>query len=127
MIHSFQTKTISAAPDTKAPDGAEVRVLLAVEGGSMAHFQLAPGRVSRAVAHHTVAEIWYFLTGSGQMWRKLDGAEETVLVGEGICLTIPVGTHFQFRSDGAVPLSAIAVTMPPWPGEAEAFFVTGPW
>jgi len=29
----------------------------------MAHFKLGPGRVSRAVAHHSVEEIWYILRG----------------------------------------------------------------
>jgi mannose-6-phosphate isomerase-like protein (cupin superfamily) len=44
-----------------------------------------------------------------------------------MCLTIPLGTRFQFRSSGDDPLSALAVTMPPWPGEGESIFVDGPW
>jgi hypothetical protein len=28
---------------------------------------------------------------------------------------------------GAEPLAAVAVTMPPWPGENEAYFVEGKW
>lgn len=102
-------------------------MLLSLEGGSMAHFQLGPGRISRAVAHHSVEEIWFFLTGRGQMWRKRDGQEDIVEVQQGVCVSIPVGTHFQFRSAGTVPLSAVAVTMPPWPGAGEAYFVAGPW
>jgi mannose-6-phosphate isomerase-like protein (cupin superfamily) len=50
-----------------------------------------------------------------------------VLVECGVCLTIPHGTHFQFRSSGQVPLAAVGVTMPPWPGEGEAIVVPGPW
>jgi mannose-6-phosphate isomerase-like protein (cupin superfamily) len=42
-------------------------------------------------------------------------------------LTIPTGTHFQFRCDGTAPLEAVAVTMPPWPGAGEADAVAGPW
>ena len=45
----------------------------------------------------------------------------------GVCLTIPRGTHFQYRASGDVPVAAIAVTMPPWPGEAEAVLVSGRW
>ena len=127
MTPRFETKMISRQPDTHAPDGAEVRLLLALAGGSMAHFQLEPGRCSRAVAHHTVEEIWYFLSGSGQMWRKSGEIEETVAVHAGVSVTIPLGTRFQFRSDGTVPLSAVAITMPPWPGDAEAYYVAGPW
>jgi mannose-6-phosphate isomerase-like protein (cupin superfamily) len=61
------------------------------------------------------------------MWREQDGISETVEVTAGVCLTIPVGTRFQFRSTGEDPLSAVAVTMPPWPGDGEAIFVDGPW
>ena len=38
-------------PDAVAPDGSDVRVLLRLGRGSMARFELAAGRVSRAVAH----------------------------------------------------------------------------
>ncbi len=61
------------------------------------------------------------------MWRKLEDREETVDLRASLCLTIPVGTHFQFRSFGYEPLSAVGVTMPPWPGEDEAIIVEGPW
>jgi mannose-6-phosphate isomerase-like protein (cupin superfamily) len=93
----------------------------------MAHFQLPPGETSAAVAHRTVEEIWYFLAGRGEMWRRQDGHEEVVPVEAGVCLTIPLGTHFQFRSFGDEPLTAIAVTMPPWPGADEAYPVAGKW
>jgi hypothetical protein len=46
-------------PDVIAPDGSDVRVLLQLGQGSVAHFELAAGRVSRPVAHHSVDEIWY--------------------------------------------------------------------
>ena len=45
----------------------------------------------------------------------------------GVCLTIPHGTHFQFRSLGDEPLAAVGVTMPPWPGEGESYQVEGKW
>ena len=61
------------------------------------------------------------------MWRQQDGRSEIVDVHKSVSLTIPVGTHFQFRSIGDEPLAAIGVTMPPWPGEGEAVVVTGPW
>ena len=124
----FETKRLSLAPDATAPDGSEVRILLRIEHrGSMAHFSLPPDQVSIPVAHRTVEEIWYFLTGQGEMWRKQGDREEVVPVQPGVCLTIPVGTHFQFRSSGDESLSAIGVTMPPWPDEGEAFEVEGPW
>ncbi len=45
----------------------------------------------------------------------------------GLSLSIPVGTHFQFRCDGPEPLSVLGATMPPWPGEDEAYVVAGIW
>jgi mannose-6-phosphate isomerase-like protein (cupin superfamily) len=61
------------------------------------------------------------------MWRRQGEAEEIAEVTPGVSLAIPLGTHFQLRNDGAQPLAAVAVTMPPWPGEDEAFFVAGKW
>jgi len=46
----------------------------------------------------------------------------------GLSLSIPIGTVFQFRNTSEEdPLEAVAVTMPPWPGEAEAMIVPGKW
>jgi mannose-6-phosphate isomerase-like protein (cupin superfamily) len=104
-----------------------VRVLLRLDGGSMAHFGLAAGQVSRAVAHHAVDELWYVLSGHGQMWRRQRERQETVPLRPGTCLSIPAGTHFQFRADDGGPLAAVGVTMPPWPGDHEAYEVPGAW
>jgi mannose-6-phosphate isomerase-like protein (cupin superfamily) len=123
----MDTKQLNIEPDVTAPDGADVRVLCQTARGSMAHFTLAPGGISRAVAHHTIDEVWYFLSGRGRMWRRLGPAEEIVEVGPGLSLSIPVGTHFQFRTDGDAPLAAVAVAMPPWPDMEEAYPVDGPW
>ena len=123
----FSTKRLPETPDTIAPDGSNVRVLLALMDGGMAHFELAPGEISTAVAHRTVEEIWFFLSGSGELWRKQNQREEIVPVHAGICITIPLGTHFQFKASGHEPLAVIGVTMPPWPGEGEAYVVEGKW
>jgi mannose-6-phosphate isomerase-like protein (cupin superfamily) len=123
----FETKRLPVAPADTAPDGTDVRPLLQLKGGSFAHFELAPGKVSKAVTHHTVEEIWYFLGGRGEMWRKSGDQEEIVAAEPGVCLTIPLGTHFQFRSYGYAPLVVVVVTMPPWPGGDEAYEVEGKW
>ena len=93
----------------------------------MAHFELAPGETSIAVAHRTVEEIWFFLGGQGEMWRKQGDREEVVPVDGGVCITIPLATSFQFRAFGPQPLTALGVTMPPCPGEGEAYAVEGKW
>jgi mannose-6-phosphate isomerase-like protein (cupin superfamily) len=121
-------KRLPAQRDAIAPDGSDVRVLLGVTGGGMAHFELAPGQTSVAVTHRTVEELWYFLGGRGQMWRRFpDGEERVDDVDPGVCLAIPLGVTFQFRALGYEPLSAIGVTMPPWPGAGEAIVSPGRW
>jgi mannose-6-phosphate isomerase-like protein (cupin superfamily) len=127
MRSSFDTMQLPARCDDIAPDGSRVRVLLQLAGGGMAHFELGAGRVSRAVAHHHVDEIWYILDGRGEMWRRQGSRPETVPLAAGTCVSIPVGTQFQFRSSGDGPLRAVAVTMPPWPGPGEAYEVDGEW
>ena len=104
-----------------------MRPLLRLPGGSFAHFELAPGKTSIAVAHRTVEDIWFFLRGRGEMWRRQDEHEEVVPIEPGVCLTIPLGTRFQFRSFGYEALSFLVVTMPPWPGGSEAYPVEGAW
>jgi mannose-6-phosphate isomerase-like protein (cupin superfamily) len=121
------TKALGRAADVVAPDGCEVRILAQTPRGSMAHFTLGPHQVARAVAHRTVEELWYFLSGKGQMWRRQGPWEGIVEVAPGVSLSIPLGTHFQLRNDGEAPLAAVAVTVPPWPGENEAYFVEGRW
>jgi mannose-6-phosphate isomerase-like protein (cupin superfamily) len=123
----FETKHLPRKADAIAPDGSEVRVLCQLSRGGLAIFSLSPNAVSKAVAHRTVEEVWYILSGKGRMWRKLGEKEEIVELGPGTSLTIPTGTHFQFRCDGHEPLNAIGATMPPWPGENEASFVDGAW
>ena len=123
----FRTIRLPAKANAVAPDGSDVRVLLSVAGGSVAHFELGAGQISIAVEHRTVEEIWYFLRGRGEMWRKSGEQEEVVEVTPGVCVTIPRGTRFQFRAFGEAPLAALGVTIPPWPGEDEATLVEGPW
>ncbi len=123
----FADMRLPGSADAIAPDGSHVRVLLRLGGGSMAHFALDPDQVTRPVAHHSVDEIWYVISGHGEMWRRQPGHEETVPLRPGTCVSIPAGTSFQFRCGSDGPLAIVAITMPPWPGDGEAYVVTGPW
>ena len=126
-MRAFETKMLGAAPDAVAPDGTAVRLLAALAGGSFAHFELAAGAVSQAVVHRTVEEIWYFVAGRGELWRRAGDHEEIVTVAPGVAATIPLGTRFQFRAFAEAPLAFVAVTMQPWPGDGEAEVVAGKW
>ena len=66
--------------------------------------------------------------GRGRMWRAHHDRVGVVGLAPGVALTIPLGTHFQFRADGDGALSVLGVTMAPWPGDGEAVRSDrGPW
>jgi len=119
---------LSAPPDAIAPDGSEIRLAGQVRGGSMVHCTLPPGQVTQAVRHRTVEELWLITEGQGEVWRKADGGTGAVTpVQAGTWLTIPLGTHFQFRNTGVEPLVIVIATLPPWPGPEEAEVVENRW
>jgi mannose-6-phosphate isomerase-like protein (cupin superfamily) len=124
---AFATKRLGGPPDAIAPDGSDVRVLCATGRGGMALFTLAPGAVARPVAHRTVEELWYVIAGAGRLWRRLGERQEVTDLAPGTSIAIPTGAHFQFRCDGEVPLQIVAATLPPWPGDGEAYPVPGKW
>jgi hypothetical protein len=71
----FQTKHLPAERQAVAPDGSDVRILLGLKGGGMAHFELAPGRTSKAVTHRTVERSGF----SFQVEDKCGGNNKRVL------------------------------------------------
>lgn len=115
----FAARRLPDKPDTIAPDGSEVRLLPTVNGGSAGHFRLEPDAASRAGRRRTVDEIWYILEGRGEMWCRGSVREQVIPLAPGLCLTIPVGTSFQFWAAGDTALSMFAVTMSPWPGGSD--------
>jgi len=128
----MRTKTLQSELDYLAPDGSAIRELLNLEDrkGGLAHCVLPVGGVSAAQRHKTVGEIWYFVQGLGQVWRKSAGEERedcVVDVSPGRCLTIEPGEHLQFRNTGEEPLTLIIATIPSWPGRQEAEVVEGRW
>jgi mannose-6-phosphate isomerase-like protein (cupin superfamily) len=124
---SSWTADLRDEPDYLAPDGSEIRLLLEDEPGGFAHCTLAPGACTQAVTHRTVDEIWFVLGGTGSIWRQGNGDSAEDLLRPGRCVTIPVGTSFQFRADGSSPLRIGIGTFPKWPGASEAEPVDGPW
>lgn len=112
--------SISRSPAEIAPDGSTVRVLARTSRVSVIHCCLPPGGVSRAVRHRSVEEIWYCLSGHGQLWRSNALTSRTDPLAPCAVLTIPPETCFQFCNDGAEPLEILITTIPPWPGSDEA-------
>jgi mannose-6-phosphate isomerase-like protein (cupin superfamily) len=110
-----------------APDGSDIRTLPTMNGGGLCHCTLESGKTSMAVHHRNVEEIWYVLSGSGEIWRKLADKEEVTLLLAGVSLAIPPQTHFQFRTTSSEPLRILIATIPPWPGPEQAVLVSGHW
>ena len=123
----FVTMSRPAEFTVVAPDGSGICELPRLRGGSMAHGTLAPGSISRAIHHRSVEEIWYVLGGSAEIWRRLGDHESVETICAGDALTIPVSTHFQFRTVGPERCTFIMCTMPPWSGADEAIRVEGVW
>lgn len=123
----MQTRSIPATSDGRSPAGAEIRHLLEGATGTMIHSTVAPGQVNRATVHATVSEFWHVLSGEGQIWRRDDTGELTTVLERGVSIDIPARTAFQYRCTGVDPLEFLCVSMPRWPGEAEATVIEGPW
>jgi mannose-6-phosphate isomerase-like protein (cupin superfamily) len=127
QLVAWQTARVKSAVDLLAPDGSEIRLLVQVAGGSLVHCTLPPGKVTRAVQHRTVEEVWLCTAGHGQLWRRGAEGEEVTELESGVAVSIPLGTRFQFRASNEAPLELIITTMPPWPGNQEAVAVIGAW
>lgn len=123
----MQTRAFPESPDGRSPAGAEIRHLMEGAAGNMIHATVLPGQVNRATVHATVSELWHILSGRGEVWRRDGHDEEVTVLGPGVSIDIPAGTAFQYRCIGPEPLRFLCVAMPPWPGDAEATLVEGPW
>lgn len=123
----MQTRQFPSIPDARSPAGAEIRYLIEGETGNMIHSTVPPGQVNRATVHASVNEFWHVLSGEGQLWRRDGSDEETTVLRRGISIDIPVGTAFQYRCTGDVPLQFLCISMPRWPGDEEARIIEGPW
>jgi mannose-6-phosphate isomerase-like protein (cupin superfamily) len=124
----MESMRLEDASPVVAPDGCTVLPLVAVDTGSMVHCTLEMGKTSQAVRHREVREIWYFIRGAGEVWRRDPlGNERVDECRPGLCITIPEGVSFQFRNVGDERLEFLCVTMPPWPGEHVATVVAGKW
>jgi hypothetical protein len=116
MSIGFDTRRIAEAPMRSPRTAPRCGCWVSCRAAAWPPFgSLAPGTVSKALAHRTVEEIWYFIAGERRMWHRLGEAEEVTDVARGVSVTIPTGVHFQFRHEGGEPLEAVAVTMPPRP------------
>lgn len=113
-------------PDTTAPDGAEIRVLIDRPQGatrlSVAEALVKPGERTVCVSHQTIEEVWYIVRGKGVFHRLSpdSGEEQAAEVVPGDALLIPVEHRFWVENTGADDLVFLCCGTPPWPGPDEA-------
>ncbi len=123
----MRTKIIPKDYQHTSPAGAEVRVLMSNQYGGIAHCTLKDGIISKAVSHKTVSEFWHVLSGKGALWRRNGEGGKITALEPGVTIDIPLGTDFQYRSNQG-DLVFICITMPPWPGADEVYYLEkGAW
>ncbi|MEO0746309.1 MAG: cupin domain-containing protein [Pseudomonadota bacterium] len=123
----MKESTLPPVPDARSPAGAEIRFIMDGPQANMIHSTVPPGQINRATVHATVSEFWHVLEGAGEIWRRSESVERITPLLPGTSIDIPVGTAFQYRCNGDVPLKFICVTFPPWPGDTEATHLNGVW
>ncbi len=123
----MRTRPLPETPDARSPAGAEIPYLMEGAAGNMIRSTVPKGQVNRATVHDTVSEFWHVLSGRGETWRREEGGEDAAVLKPGVSIDIPVGTAFQYRCTGPEPLRFLCVATRPWPGNAEATLLDGPW
>ncbi|MBV9545511.1 MAG: cupin, partial [Chloroflexi bacterium] len=90
---SWQTHRCSSEPDVVAPDGSEIRLLTQIRAASMVLCTLRPGQTTRAVQHRGVEELWYSISGHGELWRSDGMRDEIVSLEPGVAVNIPAAAR----------------------------------
>jgi mannose-6-phosphate isomerase-like protein (cupin superfamily) len=120
-------KPLSPTYDYLAPDTSEIRLLTSINQGGLCLCTLPINKTSSPVKHKTVNEIWYCISGNGEIWLSAEDYNKVVAFHQGDSFLIPVDYSFQFRNTGDEPLNILITTMPSWPGPEEAVTVPGKW
>jgi mannose-6-phosphate isomerase-like protein (cupin superfamily) len=99
----------------RTKDGAQIRSILdrstaPVRNQSLAEATVPPGRATAPHRHPAAEEIYYVLSGRGD----LTVSEETRPVGPADAVLIPPGTRHQVRNNGDEPLVFLCCCAPPY-------------
>ena len=104
----------------QAPDGSMVWALGSEAAGGIAICKLPPANTSTPAMHRTVEEIWYVMSGQGEISRRQNTLDPFVdQLMPSTCVDIGLGLTFQFRCIGK-ELVMVLLTIPCWPGPQEA-------
>jgi mannose-6-phosphate isomerase-like protein (cupin superfamily) len=102
QVEAFTTKDGSTIREILAPANSAIR------NQSLAEATIAPGAATRAHYHPKTEEIYYILSGTGEMWIGAERRE--VSVGDGIA--IPPGVKHQIKNPGTDTLVFLCCCAP---------------
>ncbi len=105
-----------------AADGSLVRLLGRVPGASAIHCSVPARQVGNPSYNVGLDELWFFLDGNGQLWRRPRDRSvpgEVVDVRAGSIVSIPRDVEFQFRNTCDRELVFICMTSPAWSNEQQ--------
>lgn len=123
--HTVHYYDVATKPSYAAPDGSLIYLLGDEESGGLAECVLPPASATVPIHHRTVEELWYVISGDGEISRR-EGTlpPELTKLAAGTCIDIGQRITFQFRNIGVeLPLRMLLLTMPRWPGPDEAVAV----
>ena len=124
----FETTDLASMASFLSDDGSEIRSLPTVNGVETVHCRLPQGGVIHASRHKTVAQLWYVLSGNGDLWLEgSDGKESIISLKNGVSVTVPLGYKFQFRNTGTQNLDILIVNTTKWSGPGELIPVKNRW
>ncbi|HUY87420.1 MAG TPA: cupin domain-containing protein [Pirellulales bacterium] len=106
-------RNIDEAPAFTTMDGSEIRELLAYRNSSirqqsLAEARVAPGQTTTPHYHPRTEEIYYILSGRGQMRI----GDELRRVGPGDAIAIPPGKTHAIANDGGETLKFLCCCAP---------------
>ena len=115
-------------PDEIAPDGSLIYWLRRNEYASTCLCVLPPGHQSLPARHPRLQELWYVMSGQGQLYRSSANGGLPVALRAGVGVSIAAGEVFQFCAHRDSALTIHITTTPPWAGEHDVETgLTGYW
>jgi mannose-6-phosphate isomerase-like protein (cupin superfamily) len=117
MSEPWETKAVADEYDYVSPGGvSEIRLLPSFEQGEVTHARANPSGPSLAATTSGLGEIFYVLSGEGELWRRSGELADVTHLHPGRCVSVPPGIEFQYRAlDG--PLAFLVATAPRWQKE----------
>ena len=116
-VNDFSFMQVGHQAPFLADDGSIIRNLPSLGNVQTVQCTLRPNEVIQACVHKTVSQIWYVISGEGEVWLKDKLGIETVnKINSGTSFTVPLGFSFQFRNTGSVNLEIFIVNASPWSG-----------